>query len=1135
MKITSLSKPLIITIFTIALLSYGFIVVNAAYPLTQWEPGETLDPTCIVGSANCSVDISTNPAGNDTYIQYNDNGDFGADSNFTWDSNLLDFFVGDAITVGGSAFAVNNSLGIIQGMSPFVEFGDINSTGNETSFRVYDMSQEILGQTTGTVSFGDVNNNANSTTFVIDDANQNITLNNNPAPGYQFQLVSDPLMYGFFPGGAMAWQNNGTGESASVSMGDFSGLGGTDVQATLAYSDLLQENSASFNVNATAAGTIFQSLSGGNNAVDTVYHQILLEGSQIYIAYDNLTGNISNDIVLNDNGISFAFNGDGYAFPLGDGTLNQVLATDGSGQLSWQTVSGGSTNPAGNNTELQFNNNGSFGADGALTFAGNVLNTPGLSINSVYTLPTVDGVLGQVLQTDGAGNISWVTPASSGNTSTATTTNYRLARELNIDYKNEDTQIVSIPEFDDPVAASSFEAGGSHGLIYIAEHDVLFSTVRNVPPGFIRFNDPDDLSDYTYVEIPGMGTYGHPDQVVYSPYTDKVYMILSNNTYVGNNIRIFEIDPVTLAYTLVIDDSIGTPVGGPTLTVLDDHLYVTQGYYTPEIHKYNLDTFANVDFLELAAETNNGLHSIETDGRYLYVATSWNSTNHTVAKIDPTTMTLVASQTFNPGTFSGLVSGVSDDILVWGQYLYLPLEMLDVGFNKILRVNKDDFSDSVYLDIDIDTTGIHSIFTDGRYIYYGGLGNTLGRFDPATNIGEVYDASSYPGSNLNEFATDGSRLFFTGFETYPVSGEGFVGRLAFFDGMVETYVLGADGNKLTVTDKVNNRFGIGVTSPAYSLDVNYDSAGVVARFTSTDGNCTINPAVVGGISCSSDETLKKDIAPIDESQLDKLNQISPVEYHWMNDDNTTEKTIGFIAQDVQAIFPELVSFDETTQKLTMSYAGLAVPLVGSVRELGLRLTSLEALSDLNLSGNTNKIIELFSDFLLTTQRIVINGLVEIRQATIDRLFARKIQTETFCIDDMCITKDEFKTILEGHDLLDRARDINVGREIPEIISEDEGEIEEETTTSEPEIVVDETEEVPQTPLQEELEPEIIIVPEQDTTPVIVDEVPTDEQNIQEQEPVEEVLTQEPQAVEEIQVLEPEPIVIPDETPQEPTI
>ncbi|MBP6925882.1 MAG: tail fiber domain-containing protein [Candidatus Pacebacteria bacterium] len=55
MKLSSLHKPLIITIFTLALLSYGFIVVNAAYPATQWEPAETLDPTCSPGDANCSV------------------------------------------------------------------------------------------------------------------------------------------------------------------------------------------------------------------------------------------------------------------------------------------------------------------------------------------------------------------------------------------------------------------------------------------------------------------------------------------------------------------------------------------------------------------------------------------------------------------------------------------------------------------------------------------------------------------------------------------------------------------------------------------------------------------------------------------------------------------------------------------------------------------------------------------------------------------------------------------------------------------------------------------------------------------------------------------------------------------------
>ena len=57
---TTLKKYTLITFFTLALLSYGFVIVHAAYPLTQWEPGETLDPGlnnpgCTPGSNNCSV------------------------------------------------------------------------------------------------------------------------------------------------------------------------------------------------------------------------------------------------------------------------------------------------------------------------------------------------------------------------------------------------------------------------------------------------------------------------------------------------------------------------------------------------------------------------------------------------------------------------------------------------------------------------------------------------------------------------------------------------------------------------------------------------------------------------------------------------------------------------------------------------------------------------------------------------------------------------------------------------------------------------------------------------------------------------------------------------------------------------
>lgn len=53
-------KISLLTLGFVFLFGYGFLVVQAAYPATQFEPGETLDPglanpACTPGSANCSV------------------------------------------------------------------------------------------------------------------------------------------------------------------------------------------------------------------------------------------------------------------------------------------------------------------------------------------------------------------------------------------------------------------------------------------------------------------------------------------------------------------------------------------------------------------------------------------------------------------------------------------------------------------------------------------------------------------------------------------------------------------------------------------------------------------------------------------------------------------------------------------------------------------------------------------------------------------------------------------------------------------------------------------------------------------------------------------------------------------------
>jgi hypothetical protein len=74
-----------------------------------------------------------------------------------------------------------------------------------------------------------------------------------------------------------------------------------------------------------------------------------------------------------------------------DGGANgYVLSTDGSGNLSWVEQSGGGGNPGGSNTQIQFNDSGTFGANSSLTFnntskllrvGGNILSTNTIQAN----------------------------------------------------------------------------------------------------------------------------------------------------------------------------------------------------------------------------------------------------------------------------------------------------------------------------------------------------------------------------------------------------------------------------------------------------------------------------------------------------------------------------------------------------------------------------------------------------------------------------------------------------------------------------------------------------------------------------------------------------------------------------------
>jgi hypothetical protein len=122
-----------------------------------------------------------------------------------------------------------------------------------------------------------------------------------------------------------------------------------------------------------------------------------------------------------------------YTLPSADGSNGQALTTNGSGTLSWTSLS---ASPGGSSTQIQFNSSGSFGGSANLTWDGvNVqlgatgavrfadtdssnyiaLKAPGtVAANVTFTLPDADGSTGQYLKTDGSGALSWSTPTGGG-------------------------------------------------------------------------------------------------------------------------------------------------------------------------------------------------------------------------------------------------------------------------------------------------------------------------------------------------------------------------------------------------------------------------------------------------------------------------------------------------------------------------------------------------------------------------------------------------------------------------------------------------------------------------------------------------------------------------------------------------
>lgn len=155
----------------------------------------------------------------------------------------------------------------------------------------------------------------------------------------------------------------------------------------------------------------------------------------------------------------------------------------------------------------------------------------------------------------------------------------------------------------------------------------------------------------------------------------------------------------------------------------------------------------------------------------------------------------------------------------------------------------------------------------------------------------------------------------------------------------------------------SGRVGLGVSAPTVQLDVNGDVKAVT-------------------VTQTSDIRFKKDISTIDNA-LDKALHLRGVYYNWRVDEFADKKfskdhQLGFLAQEVERVLPELVFTDSNGYK-SVDYARLTAVLVEAIKEQQKIIAELK----IKVKDGENKIDKLNEQFAALNQRMeVIESLMK---------------------------------------------------------------------------------------------------------------------------------------------------------------
>lgn len=292
---------------------------------------------------------------------------------------------------------------------------------------------------------------------------------------------------------------------------------------------------------------------------------------------------------------------------------------------------------------------------------------------------------------------------------------------------------------------------------------------------------------------------------------------------------------------------------------------------------------------------------------------------------------------------------------------------------------------------------------------YGGTSASYSNFfgfqtgKDATN---AYD-SNFFGQNAGNSAIDAANSVFignnSGFADTVVNTAAYDDITTFADTSIligHKTSTGGNSNSIALgayaTNTAANQLMLGSSNRPINTTV-WNGAGSVT--------CTFTTAV-GAMTCASDINLKKkiftlnnepfilreDIDVLSLSTLNKILTLTPVTYNWNYEIDSDIPHMGFIAQEVEQVFPSLVLTNDTTHLKSLNVTGLTPYIVEAIKEMNL---NIEGLNNLEVKNT-------WRDSLVAWFDNTTNG--------INRIYTKEICVKKSDGTDFCANGDQLEAM-----------------------------------------------------------------------------------------------------------------------------